>query len=211
MGERQWTWGRLICQTIFIKIIIGFMLLFFFPDQAVLPITHQVTFKDYLPYITTDGFLLLVWIFGVANLWEIRQRRKAGIQSYSYYWGTPRFFPDKPVVHWLVIPLCSGLIAFGVFRLFHALGIYLFILTALQFMSAVDCYRDNRLDKINRKDREILMDIKTAELENDRQPQLEIVRIAKPASRTRPPEETAQFNARWEKILKPSDSQDSAL
>ncbi|MGH7954139.1 MAG: hypothetical protein ACREFE_19775, partial [Limisphaerales bacterium] len=115
------------------RFIIGFMVLFFFPDQAVLPITYKATFKDYLPLITTDGFLLLVWIFGVANLLEIRKRRKRGIEYYSYYWGRPRFLPDKPIVHWLVIPLCNGLIAFGVFKLFHALGIYLFLLTVMQF------------------------------------------------------------------------------
>jgi hypothetical protein len=205
MGERYWTWGRLICQTLFIKFIVSFMLLFFFPDQAVLPITHMVTLRDYLPLITTDGFLLLVWIFGVANLLEIRKRRKAGVRYYSYYWGTPRFFPDKPIVHWLIIPLGSGLVAYGIFCLFHALGIYLFLLTAMQFLYAADCYRSNRIEKINRKDREILMDIKTAELEQSNHAGLDMVRIAKPSQRARRPEETEQFEARWKKVLKSSD------
>ena len=205
MGERYWTWGRLITQTLFVKFIVSFMLLFFFPDQAVLPITHTVTFQDYLPLITTDGFLLLVWILGVANLLEIRKRRKAGIQYYSHYWGTPRFFPDKPIVHWLIIPLGSGLIAFGVFCLFRALGIYLFLLTAMQFLYAADCYRSNRIEKINRKDREIHMDIKTAELEQGNRAGLDMVRIAKPSQRMRRLEETEQFEARWKKVLKSSD------
>lgn len=206
MGERFWTWGSLIGQTFFIKFIMGFMLLFFFPDQAVLPITHKVTFKDYLPVITTDSFVLLLWIFGVANLLEIRRRRKRGIEYYSYYWGTPRFLPDKPVVHWLVIPLCNGLIAFGVFKLFHALGIYLFILTVLQFAYTRDWYVSKQIDKVDRRDREILLEIKTDEYESDRQPQLEIVRNAKPPVRMASNQESA-FNERWQKVLTSSDSQ----
>ncbi len=206
MGERYWTWVSLIGQTFFILFIVNFILFFFFPDQAVLPVTHKVTFKDHLPMITTDSFLLLLWIFGVANLLEIRRRRKRGIEYYSYYWGRPRFLPDKPIVHWLIIPLCNGLIAFGVFKLFHALGIYLFILTALQFGYTSNYFDSKKIDKIDRRDREILLEIKTDEYEGDRQPQLEIVRIAKPPVRTSVNEESA-FNQRWKKVLKPPDSQ----
>lgn len=202
MGERYWTWGSLVGQTFFISFIINFMLLFFFPDQEVLPVTHKMTFTDYLPMITTDGFLLLLWIFGVANLLEIRQRRRRGIEYHSYYWGTPRFLPDKPIVHWLVIPMCNGLIAFGVFKLFHALGIYLFILTAMQFSYTRNWYVSKQVNKIDRRDREILLEIKTREYENDHQPQLEIVRIAKPPVRTVAYQESA-FNERWQKVLKP--------
>ena len=201
MGDRYWTWGSLIGQTFFISFIINFMLLFFFPDQAVLPVTHQMTFKDYLPRITTDIFLLLLWIFGVANLLEIRQRRKRGIEYHSYYWGRPRFLPDKPIVHWLVIPLCNGLIAFGVFKLFHALGIYLFILTAMQFGYTRSWYVAEQVGKIDRRDREISLEIKTNEYENDHQPQLEIVRIVKPPVRAATNEEST-FNERWQKVLK---------
>jgi hypothetical protein len=206
MGGRYWTWRSLIGQTFFIWFIVSFMLFFFFPDQAVMPVTHEMTFKDYLPTIATNGFLLLLWIFGVANLLEIRKRRKRGIKYYSYYWGTPRFLPDKSVVHWLVIPLCNGLIAFGVFKLFHALGIYLFILTVIQFAYTSRYYDSKKIDKIDRRDREILLEIKTGEYENDHQPQLEIARIAKPPVRTTANQESA-FNERWQKILKQSPAE----
>jgi hypothetical protein len=208
MGDRYWTWGSLIGQTFFISFIINFMLLFFFPDQAFPAPTHKITFKDYLPMITTSSFLLLLWIFGVANLLEIRKRRKRSDDYYSYYWGTPRFLPDKPIVHWLVIPLCNGLIAFGVFKLFHALGIYLFILTVMQFGYTREWYVSKQIDKVDRRDREILLEIKTAEWEGDHQPQLEIVRIARPPVRTAANQESA-FNQFWQKVLKQPSSENN--
>ena len=147
-----------------------------------------------------------------ANLWEIRQRKKAGIQWHTYYWGTPRFLPDNAFIRCLIIPLGSGGMAYGFYRLSPPLGIYLYCMAAMQFVDAVDSYRTKRIKKLDRSDREIGMEIKTAELENRNRGSLEIVRVAKPSSRMRLPEEIEQFEARWKNVLKSSDdSQNPAL
>jgi hypothetical protein len=51
------------------------------------------------------------------------------------------------------------------------------------------------------------MEIKTAELEERYHGPLDMVRIAAPPKRTRPPEQEARFEMRWQKVLKASDSQ----
>ena len=206
MGERHWTWGRLIGHTFFFKIplfIIGGIMTYHNPPDVDPP----QTFKDYIPFIAIEGFILIMWIFGVANLIEIRNRRRRGIEGYSYYWGTPRFLPDKPVVHWLVIPLGSALIATGCLWLCPALGVYLYILAGLQMLDATDTYRARRIEKLDRRDREIDMEIKTAELESGYRGPLDIVRIAAPPRQIRTPEQEARFETRWQKVLKSSDTQ----
>jgi len=206
MGERHWTWGRLIGHTFFFKIplfIIGGIMTYHTPPDVDPP----QTFKDYIPFIAIEGFILIMWIFGVANLIEIRNRRRRGIEGYSYYWGTPRFLPDKPIVHWLVIPLGSALIATGCLWLCPSLGVYLYILAGLQMLDATDTYRARRIDKQDRRDREIDMEIKTAELESGYRGPLDIVRIAAPPRQIRTPEQEARFETRWQKVLKSSDTQ----
>jgi hypothetical protein len=206
MGERHWTFLRLIAHTFFFKIplfIIGGIMTYRNPPETDLP----STFTGNIPFISIEGFILIMWIFGVANLVEIHNRRKRGIEWYSHYWGTPRFLPDKPIVHWLVIPLGSALIATGCWWLCPAMGVYFYILAGLQMLDATDTYRARRVEKLDRRDREIDMEIKTAELEYGYRGPLEIVRIATPAQRMRTPEQESRFEARWQKVLKSSDAQ----
>ena len=205
MGERRWTFLRLVAHTFVIQFAVFYLILLAFPDQLV-PKPGQDDHVQTRQAFALYGFILLMWIFGLANLWEIRKRTKAGIQWHTYYWGEPRFLPDKPFVRGLIIPLGSGLIAYGFFRVSHPVGIYLFSMAALQFLDTTDTYRDRRNEKLNRRDREIDMEIKTAELEDGYREPLEIVRVAKPASRARRAEEAEQFEARWKNVLK-SDSQ----
>lgn len=203
MGERHCTFLRLIAHTLVIKWAVFLLMLLAFPNDLVPepgPLRYSGWFALY-------GFILVMWIFGLANLWEIRRRRKAGIRWHTHYWGRPRFLPDWPIVHCLVIPIGSGLIAYRLFRLFPPLGIYLFIMAGMQFLEATDAYRARRIEKLNRSDREIHMRIKTAELEESYRGPLDIVRIAPPSKRTRTPEQDALFHARWQRVLKPADSQ----
>jgi len=206
MGERHWTFPRLIGHTFFFKLplfVIGGIMTYRNPPETGLP----STFTGNIPFMAIEGFILIMWIFGVANLVEIHNRRKRGIEWYSHYWGTPRFLPDKPIVHWLVIPLGSALIATGCWWLCPAMGVYFYILAGLQMLDATDTYRARRVEKLDRRDREIDMGIKTAELEASHHGPLDVVRIATPPQRTRPPDQEARFESRWRKILKPSDSQ----
>jgi hypothetical protein len=106
------------------------------------------------------------------------RRRKRSIEWYSHYWGTPRFLPDKPVVHWLFIPLGSALIAIGCLWLFPLLGVYLYVLASLQMMDATDTYRARRIEKLDRRDQEIEMESKTAELELSYRGPLDLVHSA---------------------------------
>lgn len=201
MGGRHCTFLRLVGHTFVTWGAVFFLMVLAFPNQLVPPRGQH----DYRAAFALNGFILLMWIFGLTNLWEIRQRKKAGIQWHTYYWGLPRFLPDNALVRCLIIPLGSGGIAYGFYRLFPPLGIYLFSMAAMQLVDAVDSYRTKRSEKLDRNDREISMEIKTAELENRHRGPLEIVRVAKPSSRMRLPQEIEQFEARWKKVLKSSD------
>jgi hypothetical protein len=61
----------------------------------------------------------------------------------------------------------------------HPVGIYLFSMAALQFLDTTDTYRDRRVEKLNRRDREIDMEIKTAELEDSYREPLETERASR--------------------------------
>ena len=100
MGERHWTWLRLVAHTFVIPFALFFLMLLAFPDLFVPPPGHDLHRETF----ALQGFLLMMWIFGLANLWEIRRRRKAGIQGHTYYRGKPRFLPDNLVVRCLIIP-----------------------------------------------------------------------------------------------------------
>ncbi len=200
MGERHWTFGSLVGHTFLLHFAVFFLMLLAFPSELVTPAGHKQAV--YHSIVILYLFLLLLWIFGLANLREIRKHKKAGFGGHTHYWGTPRFLPDKPVVHWLVIPLCSALFACAMFWLLPPLGMYLFLLAALQFVDTTDVYRQKRIEKLDRRDREIQMAIKIAEIEHDHRPELEVVRIARPPHRPRSPD-TASFEARWQQVLTP--------
>jgi hypothetical protein len=202
MGERHWTFLRLMVHTFVIKWAVFLLMLLAFPDDLV-PLTDQ---RGYKQFAVLCGFILLMWIFGLANLWEIRKRRKAGIQWHTHYWGKPRFLPDKAIVHCLIIPIGSALMAYGFYRLFPPLGIYLFIMAAIQFIATTDSYRNERIEKLNRADREIQMSIKADELEFTQRGPLDIIRVPPAPKRVRHHEHEAMFVARWSNVLKSSDS-----
>jgi hypothetical protein len=206
MGERHWTLLRLVAHTFVTPFAVLFLTLLVFPDQ-IIPTPGQDGHPPARQAFALYGFMLLLWIFGMANLWETRQRTKAGIQWHTHDGGTPRFLPDQPVVHCLIIPLGSGLLAYGFYRLYQPVGLYLFSMAAMQFLTALDTRRERRVKAMDRRDREIDMEIKTAELEEHDHGPLDMVRIAPPPKRTRLPEQEARFEIRWQKVLKASDSQ----
>ena len=210
MGERRLTWFDLVTHTIAIYGAVIFMTIFFIPDMAVPPAGH-VDHRMEWQMDALNGFVLTFWILGIANLWEVRQRKKAGIEWHTYYVGKPRFLPNTPFFKGIVIPLGSGLIAYGFFRLAHPLGIYLFGMAFSQFVNTPDDRHKRRIEKLDRRDREMELESKIAHIENDRRGPLDIVRVAKPSQRTRRIEEIEQFEARWKNVLKSRDSQDSAF
>jgi hypothetical protein len=57
-------------------------------------------------------------------------------------------------------------------------------------------------EKLNRRDREIEMEIKIAQLKHTYHGPLDIVRIAVPTQRLRTPEQEARFESRWKSVLK---------
>ena len=207
MGERHWTFVRLIVHTFVLKWAVFFLMMLAYPDLLVPAPGDKNLRAFYRQELTLVGFIAVIWIFGLANLWEIRKRKKAGIQWHTEYWGRPRFLPDKTIVHCLIIPIGSGLLAYGAYRLLPPLGIYLFLMAACQLVGTTDYYRADRVEKLNRRDREIQLKIKNAELEDAYRGPLGIVRVAKPSQRMRLSEENALFETRWKNVLKSSDSQ----
>jgi hypothetical protein len=203
MGERRLNFWHLILHTIFILFSVFFLTLLAFPSLLVPPPGQNQNGQ----ILAVRGFILLMWACGLANLWEIRRRRKAGIQWHTYYRGKPRFLPNKPVVRYLFIPLGSGLIAYGFYRLFPPMGIYLFAVAAMQLLDAADADSTRESEGLDRRDREIEMEIKTAELEHRYRGPLDIVCMAAPPKRVRSPEKEAAFETRWKNVLKPSDSE----
>jgi hypothetical protein len=206
MGERRWTAFDLISHTIAIYGAVFLMTVFFFPDMAV-PLTGHDQHLMERQMQALNGFVLLMWILGLANLWEIRKRRKAGIEWHTYYRGKPRFLPDTFFFQFFVIPLGSGLIAYGFFRLAHPLGIYLFGMAFFQFVNPPGHLFKHEAESLDRRDREMELENKIARMENDRRGSWDVVRVAKPESRMRRAEETEQFETRWKTVLKSSDAQ----
>ena len=202
MGERRLSFAHLILHTLFISFGVCFLTLLAFPSLIVPPPGPN----QYRPDLAIVGFLLVMWIFGLANLWEIHRRRKAGIRWHTYYQGEPRFLPNKPIVRCLVIPAGGALMAYGLYRLFPPMGIYLFAVAAMQFLDAMESGSAKKIEELDRRDREIEMEIKTAKLERRYHGSLDMVRIATPSQPVRTPEREAQFEKRWSKVLKSSDS-----
>jgi hypothetical protein len=209
MGERHWTFASLVGHTFLLHFAVFFLMLLAFPSELVVPAGHEQVVYHSIAILYF--FLLLMWVFGLANLWEIRQQKKAGVQGHTHYWGTPRFLPDKPIVHWLIIPLASTLLAGVTWWLFPPLGIYLFFLAVLQIVDTTDVYRQKWIEKLDRRDREIQMAIKIAEIEHSHRPELEIVRIARPPHRPRSAPDAANFETRWQQVLTRSAATRPAL
>ena len=207
MGQRHWTWFDLLSHTFAIYFAAFFISIFFFPTTAAPFTDHQQRMLENMMerqiYIL-NGFVLLLWILGLANLWEIRKRKKAGIEWHTYYRGEPRFLPNTDLYNCLVIPLGSGLIAYGVFHFARPLGIYLFGMALSQFAHMPNKYK-HEIEKLNRRDREIELANKVARIENDQRGGLDIVRIAKGSQWMDRTEEIERFEARWKNVLKSRD------
>jgi len=109
------------------------------------------------------GFLLVYGIFGIANLIEIRRRKKAGIQLHSYYIGTPRFLPDKPIVHTLVIPATDFLIGLGIFQIVRPIGIYVCVAAVFQRWIFKSIFKQEHTAQMDRQDRELLQEWKSGQ------------------------------------------------
>ena len=146
------------------------------------------------------SFMGLYGILGIANLWEIRKRKKAGIRLHSYYLGAPRFLPDKPIVHTLVIPVIDFLIGWGVFQIIRPFGIYLCIAAVFQRWIFKSIFKQERTAEMDRQDRMLLQDWKSGQY---RTVPTSLVQVA----RNHPvpiQDEDAAFNERWKKVLKPN-------
>jgi hypothetical protein len=66
------------------------------------------------------------------------------------------------------------------------MGIYLFAVAAMQLFDTADSDSTREVEELDRRDREIEMEIKTPELERSYRGPLDIVRMATPAKRVRP-------------------------
>jgi hypothetical protein len=149
------------------------------------------------------GFMLVYGFLGIANLIEIRRRKKAGIKLHSYYLGTPRFLPDRPIVHTLVIPVIDFLIGWGVFQIIRPFGIYLCIAAVFQRWIFKSIFKQERTAEMDRQDRMLLQDWKSGQY---RTVPTSLVQVA----RNHPvpiQDGDAAFNERWKKVLKPPNSQ----
>lgn len=153
------------------------------------------------------GFLFLYGILGLANVLEIRRRKKAGIKLHSYFMGVPRFLPNQPFVHSLVIPAVDFLIGLGVFQIIRPLGIYLCLGAVFQRWIFKSIFKQERRREMDQQDRIALQEWKSGQ--HSTAP-TSLVRVAKnnPAPITT---DDTMFKERWKKVLKSSGSKDSAL
>lgn len=146
------------------------------------------------------GFLLVYGILGIANLVEIYRRKKAGFKLHSYYLGVPRFLPDRPIVHTLVIPVTDFLIGCGVFQIIRPFGIYLCIAAVFQRWIFKSIFKQVRTAEMDRQDRIALQEWKSGQ--HLTRP-IGLVRVAN-NGRVLIGADEAAFKERWKKVLKSS-------
>jgi hypothetical protein len=149
------------------------------------------------------GFMLIYWIFGIANLLEIRKRKKAGIQLHSYYIGIPRFLPDKPIVHTLVIPVTDFLIGLGVYQIIRPFGIYLCTAAVFQRWIFKSIFKQEHTAEMDRRDRILLHESKSGQ--HLTRP-TGLVQVAGNGAAHIAADETT-FNERWKNVLKSFSSE----
>ncbi len=179
---------------------------FFMADNP--PVNPQI--KTHMPepeqgdiaFYCLFAFLLVYGILGIANLVEIHRRKKAGIKLHSYYLGTPRFLPDRPIVHTLVIPVTDFLIGWGVFQIIRPFGIYLCIAAVFQRWIFKSVFKQERTAEMDRQDRMLLQDWKSGQYRTVPTSLAQVARNQPTQNQT----EDAAFNERWKNVLKPSDS-----
>jgi len=147
------------------------------------------------------AFLLIYGIFGVANLVEIYRRNKAGIKLHSYFMGVPRFLPDKPIVHTLVIPVVDFLIGLGVYQIVRPMGIYLCLAAVFQRWVFKSLFKQARIREMDQEDRIILQEGKSGQ--HLTKP-TGLVRVANNGLTNEAADEAA-FEKRWKNVLKSRD------
>ena len=148
------------------------------------------------------AFLLVYGILGISNLLEIRKRKNAGIRLHSYYLGTPRFLPDRPMVHTLVIPVTDFLIGWGVFQIIRPFGIYLCIAAVFQRWIFKSVFKQERSAEMDRQDRMLLQDWKSGQYRTVPTSLAQVVRNQSAPNQT----DAQAFDERWKNVLKSSDS-----
>lgn len=208
MGERYCNLVKLLLVGFAAKWFMFYIGIFFMGGDtpAMNPVIMRHTSQDLQMGITVIcyyGFMLIYWIFGIANLVEIHRRKKAGIKLHSYYIGVPRFLPDKPIVHTLVIPATDFLIGLGIYQIIRPFGIYLCIAAVFQRWIFKSIFKQERTAEMDRQDRVLLQEWKSGQ---HRTVPTSLVQVAKNRPAQNQADETA-FNERWKRVLKPPDSQ----
>jgi hypothetical protein len=207
MGERYCNLIKLLIVGFASKWIMAYISIFFMADNpAINPkIKTQMPEMEQasIGLICFYGFMLIYWILGIANLLEIRRRKKAGIKLHSYYIGVPRFLPDKPIVHTLAIPGIDFLIGLAVYQIIRPFGIYLCIAAVFQRWIFKSVFKQEHTAEMDRQDRMLLQDWKSGQYRTVPTSLAQVARNPPALNQT----EDAAFNERWKNVLKPPDSQ----
>jgi hypothetical protein len=202
MGERYCNLIKLLIVGFAAKWLMFYISIFFMADNpAINPkIKTQMPEMEQasIGLICFYGFMLIYWILGIANLLEIRRRKKAGIKLHSYYIGVPRFLPDKPIVHTLAIPGIDFLIGLTVFQIIRPFGIYLCIAAVFQRWILKSIFKQERTAEMDRQDRELLHEWKSGQRQTM---PTSLVQIAKTHA-ARPVADETGFKEHWQRVLK---------
>ena len=202
MGERHGGLVKLVVAGFIAYWWVGYIDIFFMADNPAsnpkikLPGMEEASLAMFCFY----GFMIIYGILGLANVREIRRRKKAGIKLHSYYPGVPRFLPDRPFVHSLVIPAADFLIGLGVFQIIRPLGIYVCIGAVFQRWIFKSIFKQQHSREMDRQDRIALQEWKSGQHLTG---PTGLVRVAKNAPAHSVADET-KFKERWKKVLKSS-------
>jgi hypothetical protein len=201
MGERYCNLIKLLIVGFAAKWFMFYISIFFMADNpAINPkIKTQMPEMEQadIGLICFYGFMLIYWILGIANLLEIRRRKKAGIKLHSYYIGVPRFLPDKPIVHTLAIPGIDFLVGLGVFQIIRPFGIYLCIAAVFQRWIFKSIFKEEHTRNMDRQDRELLQEWKFGQQQTA---PTSLVQVAK-AQAAHGQTDEGVFNERWQRVL----------
>jgi hypothetical protein len=200
MGERYCSWGKLILVTFgmhfgFTYISIFYMAQSHLTNSRIIP----AKWDDTVYALAYYGVTLVTWIFAVSNLLEIRRRRKAGILLHSFYIGTPRFLPDKPLVQSFVIPAGSFLAGLALYQIVRPVGLYVCIAAVFQRWTYSRLYKEERTRQMDQQDRELMNGWKSGEA--GRQTPPIIVEVAKRTPSVHSGAKESAFKERWQGVL----------
>jgi len=206
MGERYCNFGKLFMAGFVAYLWMFYIDIFFIgADPASYAKTKMLLTEPEqarLAIFCAYGFLLIYGFFGIANLREISRLKKAGIQLHSYCLGEPRFLPDKPIVHTLVIPAVDFLIGLGICQIIRPFGIYICLAAVFQRWTFKSIFKQERTAEMDRQDRIVLQERKSGQ--HTTQP-TSLVRVANHEP-VPPVADEAAFKERWKNVLKSPDS-----